>query len=178
VRILLRQATLKCRQRAPSRLPKDRETLFVLRFNVLAASGKTAISFRDPATDHNTFFFNEDIAPAKLSDSTLTVNSANSAAFIRGRVVGADNRPVFKAQVTLIDNDGNVRYAVTNQNGYYHFTNVLSEQNYVICVTHKQHRFDSQTVGGSANLNEVNSPLWNRQVKIILEVLFFSKQVK
>jgi hypothetical protein len=91
-----------------------------------------------------------------LSDGTLTANTANSAASFSGRVVDAENRPVFKSQVTLTDDDGNVRYAVTNQNGYYHFTDVSSEQNYVISVMHKQHRFDSQTASGSGNRKEIN----------------------
>lgn len=136
-------------------IDKGQGTLFVLRFNVLAASGQIALSFRDPATNEDTFVSNDGVT-AKASDGSLTANETSGAGLIGGRILGGDGRPVFKAQVTLTDENGNVRHAVTNQLGYYRFADAQIGHNYVIGATHKQFRFDSQNVSRSEKQNEIN----------------------
>jgi hypothetical protein len=76
---------------------------------------------------------------------------------VAGRVTDASGgRGVAKAMVSLVDADGNVRAAVTNQLGYYRFDSVPAGANYVFSVSHKRYTFDPQVVNVDEKLTELN----------------------
>jgi len=58
--------------------------------------------------------------------------------------------------VTLTDQNGEVRTAVTNPFGYYRFTDIAAGGTHFLTAAHKQHQFDSKTISANENLSEVN----------------------
>ena len=61
---------------------------------------------------------------------------------IQGRVLTPEGRPISKAMLTLVEPNGNVRYAMTNPFGYYHFLEVPSGETYILNVSHKTYDFN------------------------------------
>jgi hypothetical protein len=63
---------------------------------------------------------------------------------------------VSKARVTLTNQDGEVRSALTSIFGYYRFDDVAAGETYVLSAEHKQYRFDSKVINVNENLSEVD----------------------
>ena len=81
--------------------------------------------------DTSEFSQNQQIAPP----SAALVN-------IQGRVLSTDGRGISKAMVTLVEPNGNVRYALTNPFGYYRFLEVPTGETYTLNVSHKTYDFN------------------------------------
>jgi Carboxypeptidase regulatory-like domain len=93
-------------------------------------------------------------SPWTLAESGPTVADVS----ISGRVLTADGRGIRNVTMTLIDQNGNPRTALTSSFGYYTFDNVASGQTYVLGVSAKRYRFnDSQrTVAAYDSLANVD----------------------
>lgn len=61
---------------------------------------------------------------------------------VGGRIVTFDNRGISKAHVTLMDQSGNTRAALTNAFGYYRFDEVVAGQSYIVSVSSKRYQFE------------------------------------
>lgn len=75
---------------------------------------------------------------------------------LSGRIIDANGRGVSKAQVTMVNPEGVVVYAVTNPFGYYRFADVQVGLNYTVSVEHKRFQFASQAVTVTEETNELN----------------------
>lgn len=80
----------------------------------------------------------------------------NAPVSVNGRVVRADGRGIFGARVSLADQNGIVKFAVTNPFGYYRFAGITIGQTYTISAGHKQHQFDSRQITPDANLSGID----------------------
>lgn len=65
---------------------------------------------------------------------------------VGGRVSTANGRGIGKAQIVMIDVNGNARYATTNPFGFYRFAEVSSGATYVLQIRHKTERFANQSI--------------------------------
>ena len=90
------------------------------------------------------------------SPSTILVGPTAAGAEIGGRIVTAQGRGVSRAQVKLTDQNGEVRYALTNAFGYYRFEDTAVGQTYVISAVHKRYRFESKVLSVNGSVSEVN----------------------
>lgn len=88
------------------------------------------------AASLTTTFTNASISLAAPTASSVSVG---------GRVVTADERGMYKARVTLTDSNGNTRTVLTNQFGYYSFTEVSVGETYVLSISHKRYQFVQPT---------------------------------
>jgi subtilisin-like proprotein convertase family protein len=89
---------------------------------------------------------------------TCTVFTPPTAApvSISGRVVRADGNGISKAIVTLTDNTGTTRTALTNMFGYYRFDNVSAGQTYFINAAAKSYRFTPRVLTVSDDITDVD----------------------
>ncbi len=77
----------------------------------------------------------------------ITIGGTTAAdTTIAGKVISASGRTVSKARVSLLDGQGNIRYATSNVFGYYRFHDVPIGETYVLNVVSKQHTFSSRIV--------------------------------
>ena len=83
--------------------------------------------------------------------SVQTLAPTAAPVTVEGRVLSDSGRPVYKALVTITDQYGVKRSAMTNMFGNYRFEGVSAGETYVIAVSHKQYRFP-----GSPALINVN----------------------
>ena len=88
---------------------------------------------------------------------SLTIQNAVSFVAVRGRVLNADGRAVSRAQVLLIDANGNVIKQVSvNPFGYYRFNNVQAGETYSFKAIAKNRRFMTQNLTINGELNDLN----------------------
>jgi hypothetical protein len=64
---------------------------------------------------------------------------------VGGRAVTADGRGISNARVTMTDQSGETRTALTNGFGYYRFDNVPAGATYVFSVWHRRYEFIEPT---------------------------------
>lgn len=84
------------------------------------------------------------------AQSTLDcITTAPTAAPVKvsGRVVTQTGKAISRASVSLTDEDGNTRTAITNTMGYFNFSEVPSGHTYILNVTHKSYSFNTQVIG-------------------------------
>jgi hypothetical protein len=95
---------------------------------------------------------------SSFSPFAITEQLAPSAAAVsvRGRVMSASGRGVARARVSMTNQQGETRYATTNQFGYFNFQEVAAGENYVMSVTSKRYQFNSQVISPIENLEGVN----------------------
>lgn len=60
---------------------------------------------------------------------------------IQGRVLSNDGRAISKATLTLVEPNGNIRYAMTNPFGYFQFLEVPAGETYTLNVSSKTYNF-------------------------------------
>ena len=77
----------------------------------------------------------------------LTTIPTAAPVTVTGRVVSKTGKGIYRAIVTITDDQGVARSAVTNMGGYFTFTEVPSGESYVMNVTHKSYSFSSQVIG-------------------------------
>ncbi|MDQ3129488.1 MAG: carboxypeptidase-like regulatory domain-containing protein, partial [Acidobacteriota bacterium] len=94
--------------------------------------------------------------PTSTTSATILVGPTAAGAEIGGRIVTAQGRGVSRAQVKLTDQNGEVRYALTNAFGYYRFEDAAVGQTYVISAEHKRYRFESKVLSMNNSMSDVN----------------------
>ncbi len=76
---------------------------------------------------------------------------------ISGRVLpSAGRRGINRAVVTMIDSNGEIRTAISNQFGFYQFTEVPVGEGYIFSVRHKQYKFEPQVLSVTEEERSVN----------------------
>lgn len=75
---------------------------------------------------------------------------------VSGRVLDRDGVGLSRARVRLVDQNGNIVYAMTNPFGYYRFIDVPAGQDYAISVDHKLFQFQTRIVSVTDELTEIN----------------------
>ncbi len=84
---------------------------------------------------------------AESSLDCLTTTPTAAPVSVTGRVMSRTGQGVYRALVTITDEQGVARTAVTNMGGYFTFTQVPSGETYILNVTHKSYKFSSQVIG-------------------------------
>lgn len=91
-----------------------------------------------------------------IDDFTFVGSVATAASVaIGGRVLDANGRAVSRAQIVLIDQDGNRRQTRANAFGNFRFDNVAAGASYTLAVIHKELQFEPQFVTPSDNLENL-----------------------
>lgn len=70
-----------------------------------------------------------------------TLAPTSAAVSITGRVTKSSGRGIAFARVTMSDQNGSVRYALTNPFGYFRFANVKTGETYVFAAKDKRYNF-------------------------------------
>lgn len=87
----------------------------------------------------------------------VPVGPPSSEAMVAGQVLNAEARAVKGAFLTAVGTDGLVRFALTNQFGYYSFRGLTAGETYTISIHSKQYAFAPST--RVITLNDVESQL-------------------
>lgn len=90
-------------------------------------------------------------SPWAIADIIPTAANAS----VNGRVLTADGKAVYNARILMIDTNGNIRFALTNPFGYFHFINIPTGAVYTFNVQHKHYIFASQTVTVNQEIAEL-----------------------
>ncbi len=72
-----------------------------------------------------------------------------------GQAKSPSGRGVPLAAVRLISPQGQVRETITNQMGFFRFTNIAGGQSHTVAITHKRYNFVNQSISLSSNLVDV-----------------------
>lgn len=109
----------------------------------------TTLSFRGPGQ--------VEIDNVRVQSPGLLVPTAADST-VSGRVTTNEGLGISFANVTLTDQTGNVRTAVTNQFGVYSFDEVEAGQTYIVAVGHKKYVFPNnpQVISVSNDTTEVD----------------------
>ena len=75
---------------------------------------------------------------------------------ISGRVLTSTGRGISRTTVEMADAGGNIRYAMTNQFGYYKFTNVEVGETYIFNVYAKRYQFAPQIINLNDSITDLN----------------------
>lgn len=81
-----------------------------------------------------------------INNVNFTITAASAAgAMVSGRILTADGRGIFRTIITLTDQNGTTRRAISNAFGYYRFDEIESGLTYVLTVSSKRYTFASPT---------------------------------
>ncbi|PYT00801.1 MAG: hypothetical protein DMF63_05705 [Acidobacteria bacterium] len=86
----------------------------------------------------------------------MAIGPTAANANISGRVLDESGRGISGARVSVLNQVGEIRWAITNPFGYYRFFDVPSGETYLISVTHKRYVFESRSVSVLDDLTEFN----------------------
>jgi hypothetical protein len=75
---------------------------------------------------------------------------------VTGRVTAPDGSGLRNAKVTLADQSGNRRYAMTGSFGYFHFDDVTAGETYIISVVSKRYWYSPRLIQVFDNLTDVD----------------------
>jgi hypothetical protein len=96
-------------------------------------------------------------ASSTLSPSVEVVFGPTAANVgLSGRVADGQGRGIGGARVTLQDQQGQIRSAITNPFGFYRFVDVAAGQTYLVSVIHKRYTFDSRTISRHDDLVDLD----------------------
>ncbi len=82
------------------------------------------------------------VVPGLISIDSSTAADAN----LGGRVTSQSGRPISGARVALLNNVGNVTFALTNPFGYFRFEGIPTGETYVVNVISKRYTFQSRVI--------------------------------
>ena len=100
---------------------------------------------------------NLELAPLTPDTTTLVLGPTAAGVTVSGRVLtSAEGRGLRNAMVTLTDQSGHIRTALTGRVGYYHFEDVEAGQNYVVAVRSRRLSFLPQIIQVNDNLFDVD----------------------
>jgi len=110
-------------------------------------------------TDQFTFKANDSALDSNTATANITIGGPTATStVIQGRVVNGSNTGIQNAIVKLVNPaNGEARYIISSQFGYYRFTDVSVGESYIVEVTHKRYTFVPQlvTLANETNLNFV-----------------------
>ena len=75
---------------------------------------------------------------------------------ISGRVLTNNGRGIPRTTIEMADADGNIRFATTNQFGYYKFTNVEVGETYIFNIYAKRYQFAPQIINLNDSITDLN----------------------
>lgn len=134
--------------------------LVIVTFTVAsnAPFGTTPITFSaDPTPFSTSDSQGGPLIPTTYNPGNVNVTPPLAATVpVGGRVTNEIGSGVVKAQVRLIDSNGEVRTTITNPFGYYRFDDVEVGEVYVIEVISKSYTFPSRTVMVSEEMSNVD----------------------
>ena len=84
----------------------------------------------------------------------LTPTAANVS--VGGRVLTSDGIGISKVRISIADQSGETRRAMTNSFGYYNFDEVPAGQTYVIAASHKRYLFGPQVLTVTENITNLD----------------------
>lgn len=130
-------------------------------WQIIRATGSTAVRYpstlpnvmMDPANNRFTISGVQSYSDWTAGEP-LAPTAANAQ--VSGRVVDADGRGVSGASVSMLNQEGQVVWAMTNPFGYYRFTNVPTGQNYLVSARHKRYEFQPRTVSVNDDLTDID----------------------
>lgn len=78
----------------------------------------------------------------------VVANAAPTAASVSvgGRIVDSNGNGISRVSVSITNQNGETRYAITNPFGFYRFDEIPVGETYVIAASHKRHQFNSQVI--------------------------------
>jgi hypothetical protein len=134
------------------------QTLLLIDFTVAAgAPSSTTLSFDDSQSQRFVGdVFGNELTPANFPTNTIVLTPTAGQVSIEGRVLDNTGRGLAGAQVSLTDQNGDVRYGRTNQLGYYQMSGLRSGGTYVIDVTHKRYLYNPQVISINTSVSGVN----------------------
>lgn len=74
---------------------------------------------------------------------------------VSGRVVTAEGRAVFNAEVVMVGSNGQLKTARTNPFGYFRFSGIPAGENYTMSVKHKLYEFAPQVISITDEVSEI-----------------------
>lgn len=126
---------------------------------VTVSTGNVIAAVNGVPTESGRFVFGvtvtDGVNPAVINYE-LHVLPSTSFVPVTGRVLATTGQPIRKAYVILTDQNGNVRYSLTNGFGYFYFEDLAAGGTYTVIVASKQYSFAplSQTITDAyRNLN-------------------------
>ena len=85
---------------------------------------------------------------------SLAPTAANVS--ISGRVSASNGRGISRVRMSITDQNGEIRFAVTNSFGFYRFTELSAGETYIIAALHKRYQFNSQVITVSEDLQGID----------------------
>lgn len=92
----------------------------------------------------------------ELVQNTYLLAPTAASVSVGGRVLTADGRGISRTQVSITDTAGNVRSAITNPFGYYHFDEIPFGETYVLSVRHKRYQFSPRVFFVTEEITDFN----------------------
>jgi len=97
-----------------------------------------------------------------INNANFAITAPTAATVsVSGRVVSSVGRGISNAQVSLTDQNGDVRNTRTNTFGYYRFSNVVAGQTYVLNVSHKRYQSVTRVASLVEDTSEFNFTVAN-----------------
>jgi hypothetical protein len=128
--------------------------LYKLTFTVIGMNGRqTALSFTNPATEIDTFQFNNGSPNAQATNGSFSASFAPTAASVSvsGRVTIASGRGIRNVMITMTDSAGNQRQIQTTGFGYYRFDNVTAGEIVTISAKTRRYKFNQSSIVKTTN---------------------------
>ncbi len=93
-----------------------------------------------------------------LSPFVVARSLAPTAAsvIVSGRVSASNGRGISRVRMSITDQNGEIRFAVTNSFGFYRFTELSAGETYIIAASHKRYQFNSQVITVSEDLQGID----------------------
>jgi hypothetical protein len=130
-------------------IPAGTRHLVTVRFNVApnAAGGQTPLTFGDAPVIRAVSDVNANTLASTFQDGAVNILAPTAASVsVSGRVSDADGRGVSGARVSIVDQTGAPRVALTNQFGYYRFEQIPAGAAYLFNAAHKNYQFTSRFI--------------------------------
>lgn len=75
-----------------------------------------------------------------------SVAPINANVSVSGQILTTNGSGISRAQVSITNQNGETRWAVTNSFGFYRFDEIAAGKTYVINVRHKVYQFNSRVI--------------------------------
>lgn len=132
--------------------------LFDINFTVAnGASGTTQVGFGNDPVPQVASNPQAGAVQTNSAPGTVTLMSPTAAAVsVSGRVLTPEGRGLRGARVSLTDQNGSTRTALTTTFGYYGFTEVAAGETYIISVVSKKYSFTPQVINVNEDMDNLN----------------------
>jgi hypothetical protein len=140
-------------------IPAGARHLVTIRFNATANApgGQTPLTFADAPVIRAVSDVNANTLTSNFLDGAVNILAPTAASVsVGGRVSDANGAGVSGARVSIVDQSGAERVALTNQFGYYRFEAIAAGAAYLFNVRHKTYQFTPQFITVSEETDDVN----------------------